>query len=327
MFDLKKASSLFLVAAPAAIIVASTMTPQSLTSSSYAVYASNFASAALHTNSPVYEMYSSIQDSPATVTASDSFVTSVGFSKAVYFSSVLGPSILSVDPPSGYNTSKVNINKITGLNFSSGMSVKLSATGESDIVATNVNVINSSEISCDLDIAGAKAGYWNVYATKEGLSDAVLMNGFEVKSFSYSMNLAINSPNPFDPARESTTIMYRLANDANVGVYLFTITGDLMWRTDFMAGSQGGKSGENSFTWNGISSFGEMMSNGVYLLHIVDKSSGRTLAKGKIMILRRLAQKRGLGTIELALLGLMMLGGLMLGGNSNMYNIIKRMKR
>jgi hypothetical protein len=210
----------------------------------------------------------------------------MGFSKTVYFST-LGPIVLSIDPPSGYNIAPVKINKIEGANFAAGMAVRLTSTTEADIVASGVNVISASEITCTLDLSGAKPGMRTLLITGEGMTGSTLANAFEIKTYSFDSSLAINSPNPFDPARENTTIIYKLAKDADINAYIFTITGDLIWKNNFTAGSNGGRTGDNAFTWDGMSNFGEMMSNGVYLLHMIERSSGKTLAKGKIMVLRR----------------------------------------
>jgi len=256
----------------------------SSSSASYAITSNSFATAGIHTTSPVYEIYSSIQDFPALRLSSADFYSGIGFAKTAYFT-VSSPGTLTIDPSSGFNVAPVHIKKITGTGFSEGCVVKLSSTTE--IIATNVHIISSTELNCDLNIAGARAGFWDVVVTKEGEAGSVLSRGFEIKSRSFSSGTAVNSPNPFDPAREPTTIIYKLKKDTAVNVYLFSITGDLIWEDSFNAGHNGGKEGDNSVTWDGVSSFGEMLSNGVYLLHVVERSSGKTLAKGKIAILRR----------------------------------------
>jgi hypothetical protein len=257
-----------------------------LSSSSYKLDSNSFAYASIYTNSMVYKIFASLQEQPASVITSSSFSMGTGFSKTVYPSS-LGPMVLSIDPSSGYNIAPVKINKITGANFSSGMTVKLTSTTEADITASHVSVVSSSEITCTLDISGARAGMRTILVSGEGITGATLNNAFEIKTYSFDLSLALNSPNPFDPAREKTTVIFNLSKDTDVNAYIFTITGDLIWKNNFMAGSSGGKAGENSFTWDGISNFGEMMSNGVYLLHLVERVTGRTVAKGKIAIIRR----------------------------------------
>lgn len=277
-----KIISLFLLLGPPSLCRASLPA-----SSNYSITAQTFSSATLRTSSSVFELYSSVTELPATQPSSTNFSSQTGFTQVSYLAQIFDAAILAIDPAWGYNTAPVNINKITGTNFSSGITVKLSASGEADISAADVSIVSSNEISCEFNITGAKAGFWDVVVTKEGESGSTLASGFEIKSYSFALNVAVNSPNPFDPARESTTIIYQLDRDTDINVYLFSVTGDMLWKESFNRGETGGKQGENAISWDGISSFSEMLSNGVYLLHIAERSTGKTLAKGKIAILRR----------------------------------------
>ncbi|MBU0629799.1 MAG: hypothetical protein KKC80_02640 [Candidatus Margulisbacteria bacterium] len=195
------------------------------------------------------------------------------------------PWLLTLEPASGYNIAPIRV-KISGANFLSSTTVRLTHPGQSDIPGTNMT-IGASEIYCDFNIAGALTGLWTVEVADINGLVGILPDGFEVKSFAYDIALILNSPNPFDPARESTTIMYKLNSDANVTAVIFSMTADRLWRRDYLAGTNGGRSGDNSLVWNGISDFGEMASNGVYLVHVIDKSSGKTLARGKVAVIRR----------------------------------------
>lgn len=197
------------------------------------------------------------------------------------------PDITSITPNSGYNIAPVTISKISGRNFKPGAVVKLSKTGESEIRAYNVNIISSSEINCKFDLAGKNTGTWDLVITNTDGKSGTLTGGFEITGYPYGNSLAINSPNPFDPAREHTTIMYKLEKNTDVNVYLFTVTASLIWKRSYLSGTNGGKLGENSISWNGMDDFGELKSNGLYIIHVVEISTGKTLAKGKIAILRR----------------------------------------
>ncbi len=68
--------------------------------------------------------------------------------------------------------------KITGTNFSAGASVKLKRTGQAAISAVNVVVDSDTQITCDLNLAGAATGKWDVEVTSCGA--ASLAEGFEV---------------------------------------------------------------------------------------------------------------------------------------------------
>lgn len=218
--------------------------------------------------------------------ASLSYRTRQGFAPGV-FEVILAPVITAIDPDEGYNIAPIKINKISGANFLSGAAVKLKATGEAEIAAYDINVVSSSEINCEFNLAGAAEGFRDVVVTNPDETEGTLPSGFRIRSYPLSLGLAVNSPNPFDPARESTTITYKLEKDTGVNVYMFTTTADLIWKRSCNAGENGGSEGDNSISWNGITDFREMASNGVYILHVVERNTGKTLARGKIAVLRR----------------------------------------
>jgi hypothetical protein len=253
----------------------------------YTINSGAFETCSAHTDSSIYDQFFILQSVPDIHLTSSDYYLIGGFVNLMGLSSVLSPIISSIDPVNGYNIAPVHIDKIGGVNFSSKVTVKLSSSGEADIIAKNILVPDSTQINCDLDITGAKAGFWDVVVSSEGNPASSLHNGFEVKSYSYAINLAINSPNPFDNTRENTTIAYRLEQNTDVNIYVFSSTGNLIYKDAYSSGMNGGRAGDNSISWNGVSYYSEVLSNGVYLLHVVERQTGKTLAKGKIMIVRR----------------------------------------
>lgn len=197
----------------------------------------------------------------------------------------LAPWLLSIDPASGYNIAPIRI-KISGANFLSSTRIKLSRSGYSDIEGYNLT-IGASEIYCDFNIAGAELGFWDVVVEDLNGLVGTLPNGFEVKTYNYDQSLAINSPNPFDPARETTTIMYKLPYATDAIVIIFSTTAEKLWQRSYPSGFNGGRAGDNSITWNGITDFSELASNGLYLIRVIDRASGRTMARGKVAVIRR----------------------------------------
>ncbi|MFA6418386.1 MAG: hypothetical protein WCW67_04495 [Candidatus Margulisiibacteriota bacterium] len=113
-----------------------------------------------------YALRGKIRERALPVNIGTSFAFNGGFLRSVYFSAptppALAPIVISIAPSSGLNSGPVNITGLVGANFRSGAAVKLSKSGESDINAVNVVVVNSGQITCSFDIAGAAAGLWNV---------------------------------------------------------------------------------------------------------------------------------------------------------------------
>ena len=91
-------------------------------------------------------------------------------------------------------------------------------------------------------------------------------------------------PNPFDlSATSEVTFNYTLEGNFNVRIYLFDLSGNMIWQDSYLAGENGGKSGANNPAWDGSSLFGDRVSNGVYIYQVV--ADHKVIAKGKIIIL------------------------------------------
>jgi hypothetical protein len=96
-------------------------------------------------------------------------------------------------------------------------------------------------------------------------------------------------PNPFNRDLKSSTgttetyFTYSLSGNFNVTIYLFDLNGNLIWRKSYLAGENGGKSGPNNPSWNGVNLFGESVPNGVYLYQVA--ADQKVIARGKIVVL------------------------------------------
>jgi hypothetical protein len=86
-----------------------------------------------------------------------------------------------------------------------------------------------------------------------------------------------NYPNPFHPGESPTTIAYKLADDANVALRIYTLSGDLVLEKRFSSGATGGRSGLNEFIWDGRNGDGRLVATGAYILDITAKGGGETM--------------------------------------------------
>jgi hypothetical protein len=86
-----------------------------------------------------------------------------------------------------------------------------------------------------------------------------------------------NYPNPFHPGEQPTTIAYKLSDNANVVLRIYTLTGGLVFETRFSAGTPGGAVGLNQFLWDGRNGDGTEVASGGYVLYIQADGSGETL--------------------------------------------------
>ena len=98
------------------------------------------------------------------------------------------PSVTSISPNTGQNTGSIPVT-ISGANFVSGATVKLTKSGQTNINATSVNVSSSTQISCNLNLSGAATGAWNVVVTNPDAQSATLTNGFTVTTAQTGWNI------------------------------------------------------------------------------------------------------------------------------------------
>ena len=90
------------------------------------------------------------------------------------------PTLTAISPNEGRNNGVVHITNLAGTDFQYGAMVKLSMTEQTDIFATNVTVVSSTRITCDLDLSRAQPGSWDVVAINPCEKQGVLPEGFSV---------------------------------------------------------------------------------------------------------------------------------------------------
>ena len=86
-----------------------------------------------------------------------------------------------------------------------------------------------------------------------------------------------NYPNPFHPGEIATTIAYKLSDNANVTLRIYTLSGSLVLREDFARGEQCGVVGLNEYEWDGRNGKGDFVSSGGYIVVVEAEGNGETL--------------------------------------------------
>ncbi|MBN8460493.1 MAG: S8 family serine peptidase [Verrucomicrobia bacterium] len=76
-------------------------------------------------------------------------------------------SLSAVSPASGLSQGTTTIT-LTGTGFRADTAVKLAKSGEPDITATSVTLVNETTLTCQVDLTGKAAGLWDVTATNTG---------------------------------------------------------------------------------------------------------------------------------------------------------------
>jgi PKD repeat protein len=91
------------------------------------------------------------------------------------------PSVLAIEPASGPNNGPVAITNLSGTGFQPNATVRLTRVSHPDIIATDVNVVDPSKITCTLNLTGAEPGSWDVVVTNDDGQSGSLSGGFEVR--------------------------------------------------------------------------------------------------------------------------------------------------
>jgi hypothetical protein len=145
-------------------------------------------------------------------------------------------------------------------------------------VANNATVI--AYTLKDTEAIGTGVQYWKV--TAKNISNNQNTTSNAVFSFTYNLSLSlenvINYPNPFV---NQTSIRYRLSKDADVSILIFDMSGSLVRKLEFFAGSSGGKqtsfmSEYNDVVFDGKNDRGHDIVNGVYFYEVVASNGTET---------------------------------------------------
>jgi len=94
-------------------------------------------------------------------------------------------------------------------------------------------------------------------------------------------------PNPFDPSRDHyVTIQYTLNVEANVDIYIFSPSAEIVKKFIIRKGEEGSKAELNKVQWDGVTDRGVKIASGAYVVNVVDHDTGKPLAKTSLFVHR-----------------------------------------
>jgi PKD repeat protein len=103
-------------------------------------------------------------------------------SKAGYISTSLsGPTVTAISPSSSLQANPVSVT-VAGSGFLSGANVTLVKAGQTERIATSVNVVSGNLITCQFNLLTAALGPWDVKVNNTNDQSGTLASGFTVKS-------------------------------------------------------------------------------------------------------------------------------------------------
>jgi hypothetical protein len=202
----------------------------------------------------------------------------------------------SVTPPAGPAGTQVLISG-EGFGAAQGQSILILENLDSHITY-QLEVLSWSETSIEAIVPRlAPAGNYRMKVIKiavtAGTMQAFESNpaGFRVTAIMSSAGIATIFPNPFNPLETSVpatrasglpasaaTIAYNATGITNIGIYVYDATARLVYHT---------VTNTNQVSWDGRDDQGNLVGDGVYLLRVVNEESKSTIAKGKILVIKR----------------------------------------
>ena len=201
------------------------------------------------------------------------------------------PTFSTIVPSSGKQGTVVSGATITGANTNFVNGTTTVTFGNPGVTASNISVTNAGTLTCDITItSGAVTGQTNVVVTT-GAETVTGTNAFTVNSsggnniYETAGGIMMAYPNPFNPNDKAhpLSMLFGVTAGDTVNIYIFDSNGRIIYQD---RDSQ--TNADRIVTWDGISSYGQMVDNGIYLIRVVKDgklvAKGKKLAKGPLLI-------------------------------------------
>ena len=87
-------------------------------------------------------------------------------------------------------------------------------------------------------------------------------------------------------AQDHTAVQmaYQLSKNGNVSMVIYNTAGQVIYRGDYAAGTNGGSAGPNAVSWSGYTVAGAPAARGLYIVQLIDRDSKRLLGKVAVPI-------------------------------------------
>jgi PPE-repeat protein len=222
-----------------------------------------------------------------TVTTNNTYSDTVIQSSAF---TVNTPSFTSVTPASGNREATLTGVAIvgTGTHFGGTTTVEFG----SNITVSNINVTNATNLTCDIAIqSGAVLGVRNVVVTTGGETvtgtsvftvNAAPSSGSGQLIYEKAGGIMMSYPNPFNPLDKANPLkmLFGAATGEAVDIYILDTNGRVIYQSRDTS-----LAADRTVLWDGETSYGEVVENGIYLIRAV--KDGKLVAKGKILVIKK----------------------------------------
>jgi len=202
---------------------------------------------------------------------------------------ISAPSFTSVTPASGAQGATLTGVAIvgTGTHFGGTTTVDFG----SNITVSNISVTNATHLMCDIAISTEAATGARSVVVTTGSETITGTNEFTVNAPSTGGQLIYEKaggimmayPNPFDPNDKANPLkmLFNTATGEAVDIYIF----DTNARIIYQRRNADPLAADRTVTWDGETSYGEVVENGLYLIRVV--KDGKLVAKGKILVIKK----------------------------------------
>lgn len=112
---------------------------------------------------------------------------------AILTASTPAPTVSSISPTRGYNSSIITVT-ISGTGFSSSPTVVLAQSGQTNISATSIFITGTTSVLCQFPLTGKPAGVWSIIVTNPDGQSATL-GGFTIYNAGSTITLSSITPN------------------------------------------------------------------------------------------------------------------------------------
>ncbi len=221
--------------------------------------------------------------------------------------------LLGSQATTGFSTADASIAGVglkDGDTISSTLEITVSLSGETTISSASVKTQATLGGVKNVYVDGVNVAFTLVSVTGTSatirLNDPIAVGTHTVKIITYDTagteyilertGLVVSSgvvtttgptlvyPNPYDPSVGNVKITYYLSVDTATTLYAFDTSGRLVWKSNYISGINGGKAGYNEVSWNAVDMFGNPLTSDVYLISIIDQSSGKQISKTKLLV-------------------------------------------
>lgn len=169
-------------------------------------------------------------------------------------------------------------------------SMVLKDSSNSEVVSANGFGAAAASVTANLSIAtalgtGTYSLVISVRDVADNQSEAVISN-LRAES-DLKLKQLLSGPNPFNPNQQVGAIEYQLTQSADVDIKIVSMSGRIIWQDRIDSGQSGAVAGFNRVTWDGRSSWGEVVANGPYLIVVVARSGGNVVsARSRLLVLK-----------------------------------------